>query len=555
MIEAGDDLTQSSPETMIFDPGGSDHNSGVYQQYFQELLASRYPEAKRRVCVLREGYLGINGVDRHRCSKILLDSGALNSSYISQELVERYAGVLGSGIREAKGTVMLGDNETTATVTGKISLPVTILDDNDGETTASIDMWVWSMPGTDIIIGLPDLVDHYLDTFVSILEKARSDSKDIEYNTSMASEEVVPGQLREPWTTATADDIPEDMDTEVPCNFSSALSYLTRPYQDIIEDYEKQIDIQVSSDFAAYQLGDITKEHPELQATTVEDLFHTELFHDCFCPKQWKGIEGFDPLELEFDENMPSVHKVHAYPINPKIFEPTRLEVERLCTYMWKDSDSPVACPMVVAPKATPPYVRMCGDYRWINQWVRSGQYYIPHASKELNKAAGFKYFLDLDLTNAFHQIRLGPKTSNLLSVLTPWGLKRPKFLPEGVAPASGILQRMVATVYADFSDWCIVMFDNMLILCDSMEDAAQKLIKIVKRSVERSVALKFTKSWFGVQQVKFFGYKVTPGQYELDEDRKQAVQDSPMPRTKSRCNDFLESQCSSVSSYRTSPE
>ena len=34
-------------------------------------------------------------------------------------------------------------------------------------------------------------------------------------------------------------------------------------------------------------------------------------------------------------------------------------------------------------------------------------------------------------------------QSSLLLSVSTPWGLLRPKFLPEGVGPASGILQAM----------------------------------------------------------------------------------------------------------------
>jgi hypothetical protein len=69
----------------------------------------------------------------------------------------------------------------------------------------------------------------------------------------------------------------------------------------------------------------------------------------------------------------------------------------------------------------------------------------------ELCKVAGFMYFIDIDLTNAFHEIILGLRTSQNLSVATPWGLKRPKFLPEGVAPASGILQRMVTSIFEDY--------------------------------------------------------------------------------------------------------
>jgi len=162
------------------------------------------------------------------------------------------------------------------------------------------------------------------------------------------------------------------------------------------------------------------------------------------------------------------------------------------------------------------------------------------HVVRELERAAGYKYFIDLDLTNSFHQIILGPVTSAKLSVTTPWGLKRPVYLPEGVAPASGILQRMVMSVFGDFSDWVITLFDNILVLCHDIDDGVEKLRRIVRRCYERRVVLKFAKSWIGFQQVKFFGYKVTPGKYEMDEDRKKAVMEAPMPTNMKQMQRFL---------------
>ena len=72
-------------------------------------------------------------------------------------------------------------------------------------------------------------------------------------------------------------------------------------------------------------------------------------------------------------------------------------------------------------------------------------------------------------------------QSSLLLSVSTPWGLLRPKFLPEGVGPASGILQAMVRKIFADVDGWIIVIFDNFLILADSYEDATAKLITVLQ--------------------------------------------------------------------------
>ena len=124
-----------------------------------------------------------------------------------------------------------------------------------------------------------------------------------------------------------------------------------------------------------------------------------------------------------------------------------------------------IACPLVVAPKATQPFIRLCGDYRPINPYISIPQEPIPNVQQSLAKAAGWHIFVDLDMTNSFHQIPIDIFSSNLLSVSTPWGLFRPKFLPEGVGPASGILQAIARSVFADFEEWTIVIFDNFLIL------------------------------------------------------------------------------------------
>ena len=122
----------------------------------------------------------------------------------------------------------------------------------------------------------------------------------------------------------------------------------------------------------------------------------------------------------------------------------------------------------------------------------------------------------------------------------TPFGLKRPLYMPEGITPASGILQRTVMNIFSDFSEWTIALFDNLLVLCNGMDDGLDKLEKIIDRCHERNVVLKFSKSWIGFEEVKFFGYKVVSGKYELEEDRKQAVLDSPMPKNAKGMQRFL---------------
>eukprot|EP00981_Chlorochromonas_danica_P007576 scaffold1801_cov193-Ochromonas_danica.AAC.3 len=232
--------------------------------------------------------------------------------------------------------------------------------------------------------------------------------------------------------------------------------------------------------------------------------------------------------------------KPRARPINPKLYANARKEFERLSKYFYKHSSSSIASCLVIAPKATAPFLRFCGDYVAINKYISTGHYPIPHVMRSLEKITQFAVFLDFDLANAFHQIRLAPTTSARLSVQTPWGQVEPTFMPEGIGPASGILQSVVSGIFADFEDWTIAIFDNLLILAHDYDDAYRKTELILDRCIERNVSLKFSKTWLGFDTAKFFGYICRKGSYELSNDRKHALSEIPFPMSTKKLQSFL---------------
>ena len=128
-------------------------------------------------------------------------------------------------------------------------------------------------------------------------------------------------------------------------------------------------------------------------------------------------------LELQLKPDMSATHKCYDRPLNPIIFEATIEFMERMCTYMYEDSDNLIVVPLVVALKATTPFVRMCGDYVRNNKFTVSGCYFIPHIQHELERAAGFKFFHEMDLTNTFHQVPVAKRTSNMLWTHIPMPL------------------------------------------------------------------------------------------------------------------------------------
>ena len=118
---------------------------------------------------------------------------------------------------------------------------------------------------------------------------------------------------------------------------------------------------------------------------------------------------------------------------------------------------------------------------------------------KELEKARGFSSLADLNLANACHQLELAAYTAQCLAVVTFWGHNEPRFLSEGVDPASSILQMAMDDAFKDFKEWMIVIFDNLMVLATDFRDSCEKLVKIIDRCHERHVILRMEKSWIRV--------------------------------------------------------
>jgi hypothetical protein len=220
--------------------------------------------------------------------------------------------------------------------------------------------------------------------------------------------------------------------------------------------------------------------------------------------------------------------------------ENARTEFDRLLTTLYAKSDSPIVSPLVIAPKSTYPFQRWCGDYKWINLFIKHTQCYVPIVFKELEKAASGKVFCDLDMTHAFHQIPLADYTAKLLSVLTPWGSVYPKFMPEGISPASGILHTVMVDILKDMLYTSIAIFDNFLIVCDTYDDCYNKFVQFITICASRNIILGMPKSKIGFTSCVFFGYEIKGGTYQLTQSRKDSVASLVFPKTVKQVQSFL---------------
>ena len=281
---------------------------------------------------------------------------------------------------------------------------------------------------------------------------------------------------------------------------------------------------------------------PEFVAACPEVItfMKSDVALSVFCPIGWHGISGLEPLKLEFSKEMPARYRPPARHVRPQILEAVKKEFDTLRKYMYVPSVSPIASPLVIAPRPTPPFYRFCGDYVKINKYIKFIQSYIPIVIHELNKAAKGKYFIDADMTRAFHQITLDIETSLNLSVMTTWGCFCPLYMPEGIPPATGILNTVMTDILSTESKHTIVIFDNFLSICYSHRDCYNKLVRLVNICHERRVVLGMAKTKIGFNEATFFGYRIKDGTYQLTQSRKDAVTSLVMPSNIKQMQSFL---------------
>ena len=292
--------------------------------------------------------------------KVLCDTGALSANYVAADLIKRLKSKLDDKqLFKTKCRVTLADSKTVKNIDTGVKLKLVLQDHKAHTYEYTGDFFVIDMKKNDIIVGLPALTGRLHGFMQALLEKANQDqTTTIEQEDQLHALDLDSPFPKEedteyPWKNCKDEEAPEEQDSELPVNFKEALTFLSKPREEAIKDFEELLDKRVSD---------------ELKANTpIIDYLKTDALK-AFVPTEWTGINGIEPLKLVWRDSLPLKMKPKARPINPRLWECSEKEFRRLCGYFYEASRSPWASCLVVAPKATPPYIRFCGDYVEVKQ-------------------------------------------------------------------------------------------------------------------------------------------------------------------------------------------
>ena len=205
-------------------------------------------------------------------------------------------------------------------------------------------------------------------------------------------------------------------------------------------------------------------------------------------------------------------------------------------------SHSPAAAPVLFVRKPGGG-LRFCVDYRALNKITRKDRYPIPLIQETLNQVSRAKWYTKLDVSAAFHKLRIAAGDEWKTAFRTRFGLYEWLVTPFGLANAPSSFQRYINYVLREYlDDFVSVYLDDILIFTSGSRQHHRTQVKRVLESLQTAgLYLDIDKCEFEVRTVKYVGFILdTEKGIRMDPEKIKAVRDWKTPTTLRGLRAFL---------------
>ena len=228
-------------------------------------------------------------------------------------------------------------------------------------------------------------------------------------------------------------------------------------------------------------------------------------------------------MEIKTSDDVPVQKAYNSIP-RPLINE-VKHHIEDMINRQWiTKSRSAWSSPVVIVRKKGGD-IRLCCDFRKLNQKTVPDKHPLPRVQSTLDSLAGSSWFSVLDQSRAYYQGFVSPEDRHKTAFVTPWGLFQWTRIPFGLMNAPANFQRFMEEVVSDFRDeFAIPYLDDIIVYSDSWQDHLGHLRRVLQKIKQKGLKLKASKCYLFQKEVKFLGRVVTKNGYRMDDGNIEAV-------------------------------
>ena len=208
----------------------------------------------------------------------------------------------------------------------------------------------------------------------------------------------------------------------------------------------------------------------------------------------------------------------HAQPVSKPAYRLSASENDELKAQLDKliahghirSSRSPFGSPVLFVKKKDGS-MRMCVDYRALNNITVKNAYPLPRVDELLDRLAGAKYFSKIDLQQGYHQVRVHPDDVHKTAFRTRYGSYEFLVLPFGLCNAPSTFMNLMQDVLADYLDKFVIGFlDDILIYSSTLKEHMQHVRAVLNKLRGHKLQAKLEKCEFARTKIEFLGYEIS---------------------------------------------
>lgn len=234
-------------------------------------------------------------------------------------------------------------------------------------------------------------------------------------------------------------------------------------------------------------------------------------------------------------------------PFGP-LYSCSRTELETLKKWLEENlekgfiraSSSPAGAPVLFVKKKDGT-LRVCVDYRGLNNGTIKNRYPLPLIQETLAQLQKAKYYTTLDVRGAYNLLRIAEGDEWKTAFRTRYGLFESLVMPFGLTNAPADFQHFINDVLRPFLDtFCTAYLDDILIFSDTLEQHQKHVLQVLDALCKAGLALKPEKCEFHRTSVSYLGLIVSTEGLKMDPRKVEAVSEWPEPKKLKDVQAFL---------------
>lgn len=199
---------------------------------------------------------------------------------------------------------------------------------------------------------------------------------------------------------------------------------------------------------------------------------------------------------------------------------------------------SPYVSPIITAKKPDGS-LRLCIDYRRLNENIIIDQHPVPTADELFSKIKEANFFTKIDLRSAFHQVKVAEDSRDYTAFISHQGLFRYKKVPFGLANSPAVFNRILNNVLKSCSN-TVIYFDDILTFAKT-EAELTAFTNDVKDALKRNhFVINENKCVYAAQEVEFLGRQLSAKGIRPPPQAISAISECPQPTSKHELRVFL---------------